>query len=74
MQANHNEGKQMKTVIGMVSTANRARAEVVIERNPSGNVTVSGPNMMRDYCYFSAAVRFAKKVYSHPTNEARWSV
>lgn len=62
----------MKTVIGTVAKANGERAAVVIERNPSGNVTVSGPDMMRDYCHSGAAIRFAKKVYSHPSNAAEW--
>lgn len=62
----------MKKVIGTVKTAKGERAEVMIERNASGSVTVSGPHMMRDYCHEGAAIRFAKKVYAHPSNAAEW--
>jgi hypothetical protein len=63
-------------IIGYANQAIQGRIErrpILIEYNPSGTVTVSGPCGMRDYRYKSHAVKFAKRVLSHPSNAAEWA-
>jgi len=75
----HSRGKEggMETkVIGTVATAQGGRAEVTLEHwSFAGKryVTVRGPNVARDFSYAGAAIKFAKRVFAHPSNAAEWA-
>lgn len=62
-------------IIGSALTSENGqlvRRNVVIQRNDSGTVTVSGPCGMRDYASAGFAKRFAQRALSHPSNKAEW--
>jgi hypothetical protein len=44
-----------------------------VVRNPSGTWTAGGPHAMRDFARRGDAVRWLKRIFSHPSNGVVWN-